>query len=341
MMRFFSILFFNLFLLIVLGELVARVFPSLFEKYPPYNTAELDEKLGWRQKPNYTFKGEHKSLNGEVYPIDLAYDSMGFRKFSNRRDSLKKKVFVIGDSFTQAIEVSNGRSYFDHLENDTTFEVSAYGMAGFGTLQELMIMEEFLKLVEPHFIVLQFCSNDFIDNHFKLEQTASYRVGLRRPYYENEHIVYRNPLPPHVKLLNKSRFMSFINDKWLRLRYKLGLQNKDTSEKRISESGLSYSAYAETVDATRAVLQKMKTLAGPNIPIIVMNADFYSPQQESIQEICKELGIQFIPFPVQKMNEKRAKTETFALDGFHWNEHGHRVIGENLLIELRKLISKN
>lgn len=321
----------NIALILILGEIVSRVFPSLFDKPPPFNTAVLDNQLGWKQKGGYQYEGEQTSLNQEIYPVKLTYTDSGFRKYDKLAPDSIARVLVIGDSFTQAIEVSDGKTYYDYLEKDNDFKVFAYGMAGYGTLQEYMILDKYIDDIKPQIVVLQFCSNDFIDNELDVEKQASYQVGLWRPYLqENGEILYNSPLGFIERHLIKSNFLKFLRDKWQRLKYHLGIKKKNSSEEQIVKKGRKFEPYRQSQIITRMILEKMKLRLTPDTKLYVMNSDVYKEQADDLEQICQSVEIPLIKFPKKKMVEARKINEVYTSDGFHWNEQGHQLIGENL-----------
>jgi len=326
------------FLLIVIpliGEVFFLLFPFLYEKQPPYNTAELDKKIGWRVKSNYSHEGLMYSLDKTPYKISISTDINGFRKTRGRGGN-KQKILIIGDSFTQAVEVSDDKTYYSYLEETLNAEVYAYGMAGYGTLQEYMILQENLDKLEPRIVVIQFCSNDFIDNEIELEKHSNYYVGLKRPYLIGDlEIEYLSPLNVFEQLLNRTNFIKFCLEKWKRLKSKLGLVKKDSSEQRIAEQGEGYDAYKASKKKTEILLQKIKKELGDR-RLIIFSADYYEPQQGDIEEICKNQGIEFIRFPKERMDREKGKNETYSIDGYHWNELGHKIIGEELISRLKE-----
>lgn len=336
----FLVLLVNLLLILVLGEIVSRVFPQLFDKPPPFNTAVLDAKLGWLQKGNYQYEGKQASLNKELYPVKLSYEKNGFRKYAASKDSLPR-ILILGDSFTQAIEVSDGKVYYDYLERESLSRVYAYGVAGYGTLQEYMILDKYVDEIQPDVVVIQFCSNDFIDNDLEMEQNASYQVGLWRPYLqENGRISYGNPLGIIERNLIKSKFLKFFRDKWIRVKYRLDIKKQNVTEERIVKEGKKFEAYQRSQQVTRIILEKIKTRIGASTRLVVMNADSYVEQATDLERICEALDLALVRFPKQLMEEARKKNEVYTLDGFHWNEQGHRIIGENLRRTLTTFINR-
>jgi len=53
-------------------------------------------------------------------------------------------------------------------------------------------------------------------------------------------------------------------------------------------------------------------------------------QQSDIAQICEELAIEFIKFPKTKMETARTKQAIYSIDGYHWNEKGHEIIGKEI-----------
>ena len=100
----------------------------------------------------------------------------------------------MGDSHTQGEFISNEKLYYAKLSE--MGEVFAGGNGGFGNLQELMVLEDFLSVIKPDVIVWQLSSNDIVNNIYELEfLSVKDNNGLRRPYLEDGNIVYRLPKP--------------------------------------------------------------------------------------------------------------------------------------------------
>ena len=109
-------------------------------------------------------------------------------------NSKRPKILVLGDSHTQGEFISNEKLYYAKLSE--MGEVFAYGNGGFGNLQELMVLEDFLSVIKPDVIVWQLSSNDIVNNSYELEfLSVKDNNGLRRPYLEDGNIVYRLPKP--------------------------------------------------------------------------------------------------------------------------------------------------
>jgi len=58
-------------------------------------------------------------------------------------------------------------------------------------LQELMILEQSMQEIRPDLVILQFCTNDFINNSVELETLSRINnCGLRRPYLNSQGDVF-------------------------------------------------------------------------------------------------------------------------------------------------------
>src|SRR2546423_3064171 len=98
------------------------------------------DALGWQATPNYTRRGPARNADGSVFELNMSQDSRGFRRFGDP-SSDRPRVMVIGDSFTQAVLVSDDQTYYAVLADRLGAEVFAYGGSAFGTLQEYMILD--------------------------------------------------------------------------------------------------------------------------------------------------------------------------------------------------------
>ena len=162
---------------LILGEICLRLYFAINPR-PIY----IEKKLGWRTTENFHREGLLRDAGGQEYYAKVTTDSHGFRLFGDPR-SEKVKIFIIGDSFTHAIDVSDDKTYYNLLAKKLNVEIFAYGCLGYSTLQEFMILDEFIDLIKPNIVILQLCFNDIYDNSYALEK-ISYNSGMTRPYID-------------------------------------------------------------------------------------------------------------------------------------------------------------
>lgn len=331
-------------IIFIVGEIGTRIMYAMKdvrvgkqEARPPYNTAEKESTIGWKTKTNYLYDGKMEDADKKAYDVHLTTDERGFRQYGNPETD-KKKVFFLGDSYTQSVEVSDDKVFYKIIGDSLPIEVFAYGMAGYGQLQELMILEEFYDEIQPDILVLQVCSNDFIDNHHKLELESGYKVGLRRPYLTlTGETVYHHPVRQWEKVETYSRFLGFILKKWDNITQKLG--TTESAEKKIAEQADTYEAFEYSLKVTEIALQKIVKKLGDKTQIIVFNADYYEPQNSKLKSICENNNILYTFNPMKAIKLKEHNGVTIrAGDGYHWNEAGHQTIATALIEDLKGLL---
>ena len=105
----------TLIVFLVAGEIATRLlvtFEEPPEKLPPFNTAVKDSKLGWKCKANYSWSGEMKDAGGVPYEVNLNFVEEGFRYYEKEKKPNRPTLLLIGDSYTQAVEVSDDKTFF-------------------------------------------------------------------------------------------------------------------------------------------------------------------------------------------------------------------------------------
>lgn len=327
---------FLLLIIFIIGEISFRVYYAVKdiniekpEPAPPYNTAEKVDKLGWQPKGNYLFDGKMNDADGVEYAVHLTTNENGFRQYGNP-DSDQTKVLFLGDSYTQSVEVSDDKAFYNIIKDSLPVEIFAYGMAGYGQIQQYMILDEYYDKIQPDVLILQVCSNDFIDNHYELEMTSGYKVGLRRPYLTTkDEIKYYHPVPQYQKVESYSRFLGFIAKRWYNAKQKIGAEV--LAEKQIAEQQRAYKPFDYSVKVTELAIQKIKNRINKDTKLIVYNADHYNPQAAEFKAICEKNDISYVSAPTDALLAAEHNSITVrAGDGYHWNEKGHEIVAKAL-----------
>jgi hypothetical protein len=324
--------FFLLTLLIVgIGEVVTRI---LYQPTVHFNKAILDDELGWVPKPHYTKVETLKDYKKVPYEAHFQSAEYGFREFGDPASS-KIKVFFLGDSYTQSVEVSNEHTFFNILKDSLDIEVFAFGQSGYGTLQQYMILDKYLDLIQPDLIVLQTCDNDFLDNHYVLEREGGYNVRLRRPYLTlDKEIVYRMPIPEWKHRLSYSKFLTLLASRleWLFT----SEEERVIAEAYIAEEEQAYPPYNEAIKITGMILDRVVERVPDSIRLIGFSSSVYQPQLDDMRRLFEERGIPLYDDSAQLLYDVRGEGRSVhSADGFHWNIGGHQVIAEGLLPILR------
>ena len=164
----------------ITGEVAIRLvhaFKNSISDSMPRRLIEVDADQGWRPVADYFYQGELVDAAGAAYPVTITTNSEGYRSYGDTFVEGKKKVLFLGDSYTHAMQVSNDNTYHHILASELGLESFSIGVNGYGTLQQLLLLDKVLEDIRPDMVVLQFCPNDFINNHYVLEQNDSYNVA--------------------------------------------------------------------------------------------------------------------------------------------------------------------
>ena len=109
------------------------------------------------------------------------------REYSAEKPPDTFRVAVLGDSFAEALQVPVEQTFWAVAEqrlaactalNGKNVEFINFGVSGYGTAQELLMLRHRVWQFEPDLVLLAVCHNDLQDN--------SSRLGARepKPYYE-------------------------------------------------------------------------------------------------------------------------------------------------------------
>lgn len=315
-------------LMLVAGEVSIRIYHGFkyHQVHPGLSPIRLDEELGWVPNPDYNYEGFRPDAGGNRYFFQVRNDQQGFRLYGNPGEENRIKVMFLGDSFTHALEVSCEKTFFGILKERFPLEVFALGVGGYGSLQEYMILDEYIDAVRPDIVILQMHTNDFINNHYELElESKRNNNGLRRPYLaEDGHIRYAIP-KKHASLrdmVNKrSRFIYFVMRRLDMLHAREG-----SIEDGIREKGMSIPAYRESVVITEKLLSMIKSRIPAGTDLYVFCADGDQPSLQELKRILGNNDITFIGGIAEAISEaERHGVTVRAADGAHWNEEGHRI----------------
>jgi len=319
-------------LLIIGGEIAIRGYHYVkYGRNPLIHAGILtfDETLGWRPTENYQQHDLKLDAGGRSYSVEYTTDKNGFRMFGNPHVKDKQKVIFVGDSYTQAEEVSNDKTYYGLLKDSSNLEVFAYGGLGYGNLQEYMVLNKFIEQIQPDVIVLQFCSNDFINNYYELELRSSRNNNaMRRPYMTKEgRVVYAmaRPLPQFREFINmNSRFLYSIFSRLDKL------ASSDSSvEDIIAVKGREYELFQDSVEITERLLGKIKARIPTNTMVYAFSVDGSNPYYDEFRRMSHANEFVFmddVPRAIEKAEEHGVVVK--AADNAHWNEMGHKIVSD-------------
>ncbi len=307
---------------LIAGELGMRV-------YLLAHPARLrtDEKLGWRCVEGYSSTGDEVDMGGVHHRITYSTNRDGFREFGDL-GAARPRILVLGDSYTQAVAVSDGETYHHLVGRALGAEVFAYGAGGYGSLQEWMVLDEWLDRIHPDLVLWQFCTNDFINNDEALEYGSRWdNNGMRRPYLQDDGTVayaLPKPLPWFRRLGETSKLEYALLLAWDRIGARLG----DTVETEIEREGERHAGFRHSVAVTEKTLELVRKRCGAT-PLYAFSADGREPYDGAFREICARTGVERIHGVAEAVRAASARGVCIrAGDRVHWNEEGHRIAAE-------------
>lgn len=157
------------------GVMVALLLLEIFSRMlpPPYDYSEgayiCSNELGWRGKPDYV-----ETNNTEGYVHQITHNRAGMHDtdhpFAKPENTFR--ILVLGDSFTQAVQVRESETTHQVLEdllnrpNQTKkFEVISAAVTGWSTGQQLIYYRNEGRLYQPNLVFLMvYLGNDVIGN---------------------------------------------------------------------------------------------------------------------------------------------------------------------------------
>lgn len=325
-----------LLLILIIGEGFARVVYQLEPTPdPPYNTATPDPLMGWRSKPGYVFDGNMKDSDGTNRQVHYTVDKRGFRLYGSP-DTSWPTVWFIGDSYTQAVEVSNEATFYARAAEQLPMNLYASGMSGWGNLQQYLLLDTYIDSIRPDIIVWQVCANDCIDNYEPLAREAVYEVDQRRPYMRLDGSIYysQDTVSLHKRISRYSSLFKALHTVYGKAVHRLGLSQG--AEYQMAHLGRAYAPYDESQQVTAAIFRNILARIGPDVRLYLLDATDLPPTHSDWQALGQQLGIPVIESVPQALRAAQARGQVvYARDGWHWNPIGHQVAADSLVSFLR------
>lgn len=200
--------------------------------YPlPYQT---DPYCGTKLQPHFSgwFTKE-----GRAY-IQTTSDGRRDREYPHTKAPNTLRIAILGDSYAEALQVEQAETFWSVLQSELkscdklqerNIEVLNFGVSGFGTAQELQMLEHYVWAYQPDIVLLALLTgNDISDNSKKLSSNQA------RPFYrlENEELVLDDSFRVHptylasnsaagkfkTLLINRSRTLQLLRETLTRWR---------------------------------------------------------------------------------------------------------------------------
>lgn len=324
-----------IFVLVILDIAIRIMFPN------PYL---YDEKYGWRYSGPEIRHLEIQNDKNWTRNVTVEYFENGFKRWGNVSTN-KTKVLIIGDSFTEMNLVNNGEEWYSYLEREfSDKEFFVYGAGGYGSLQEYMILDEYIDKINPDIIIIQFHYNDFLDNVYEFE-IKEYPLSNQayRPYLENGKINMRLPLK-FSELRRISRIFGLAIRIYDKKQREKASSNKDDfyysiygdefDVKKFDNSKIFDGKFNKSLNVTTQIFKMIRDRAKDK-KIYMFNVDKRTKWAE--EYICNQSNITFIPgISDHVFLYENSGFNTQVVNDGHWNVLGNRLAGQFLVKYFKK-----
>jgi len=302
---------------LLLAEIALRLF--IPDTRSPYL---YDEFTGTRLQPGLRFVFTSEGYSSNVI------NSRGLR---DREHSLEKpsgtyRIAVLGDSFCEAFQVSQERTFWAVLESELqakpefrnrTVEVINFGVSGFGTIQEWQMLEHYACDYSPDLVLLAFLpGNDVRNNSPQLESDK------RRPFARLNNgklqldVSFRDD--PNEKRFRELSWSAFKDQAIRRSRVThllyQALENSRSSRTKVAEeTGIDDAVFAQPKDdnwrdawtITDGVLEAMQNgsreIGAKFVVAVLNNAVEVHPDPDVTSSLARKLGVSDLEEPQRRL----------------------------------------
>lgn len=333
---------------------------------------EFDPELGWRHIP-----GAAGEMVTPEFELDIAVNRDGLRdrEYGRGRIPDSWRLLAFGDSFVEGWGVPLESSVSKRLEvelreqgEEREVEVINFGVAGYGTDQELLFFEKLGRLYQPDDVLIFFYGNDLWNNgvrrgigaergykpYFRLDREGELRLAgvpvRKSPQWDPDRLSgqpWQFRLERYLRrhwhlfgLLGKALAGEEVNREQRQQFYE-GLYGKDPAgEMRPlwALTGHLLDAFADRVERAGA---NPLVIYVPSI-VQIEEEDWRTKRElfglvgefdldkpnKQLAAFAEQYGFRFLD--LAPFFKERARTATLFLRDSHWNEAGHALAGERI-----------
>ena len=145
--------------------------------------------------------------------------------------------------------------------------VESIGSGGYGNFQQYLLAKKVRNYINPDFVILQFCHNDFYNNTYEWESKGVTRNQfIRRPYLINEKIYYHKGILKYLynsKLFENVRLINRV-DLFISLLQSIifNVTNVQVGMNDSSQNIETLNLKKKSVKNTNLILSKLSRLSG-------------------------------------------------------------------------------
>lgn len=285
------------------GEVATRIYLQL--RTPQGLLWIPDPILGVTHLPNSTFEFHLTEPTGKEM-IRRRTNSHGFvgKEISKTKPSDVYRVVVLGDSFTEALQVHEGESYSELVQislsksaAEQKIEVINAGVSGYSPMTYYLYLKRELLSFKPDLVLLQLFANDVFEDHKTAAMSVfdenNVPVQINR-YFKKEKRVVSEVFYKFDRALKKiSRFYAYLMRSFAKLGKKSSYNKEMTAKEEFSDfnqffpiqpgtrlyrnESFHQQAIGRTLFYLKSIHELLKT---KSIPLVV----FYIPNEAQVHQ---------------------------------------------------------
>ncbi|HQO58109.1 MAG TPA: SGNH/GDSL hydrolase family protein [Candidatus Omnitrophota bacterium] len=247
----------------------------------------------------------------------------------------KKKILILGDSFTHGVSIPDEDLYCRILGEKLNAEIFVYAGIGYGSLQEYLVLLRSFEKIKPDLLLLQVCTNDFIDNSWEMEsQSLFFNTRTLRPYLRDGKIQKLFPAHPSGAhyFLSHFRLYYWVFDRITNIAANMTRKNWSEFEEHLSEQFVRQD-FLNAVKTTSILIGWMKQTMG-SVPFVAFTADQSEAGMPYFRLIFEKNQVDFIETVPKAIREIEHQGQNCRIDGAHWNKTGHQICAQVLAEQL-------
>ena len=299
----------------------------------------LDKTLGWKHAANVA-KQFVNEFGEKTLTIQNEYGHRG-KTYPFTKTPGKYRILVLGDSFTEAVQVGEDDLFTSQLEAaHPRFEVLNAGVGGYGTVQEYLYLDREGLRFNPDLVLVMVFENDLSDNclsHYPGFGPRPYGVLdqggvtiVEQPDSE-EFLKYTLPMPFAFFLSQNSYLFYFLNDNVYHNLYADHMRQLHKADLLRTENCGKYDVFYATITKIRQLLRWQAIDLGI---VLIPSRDNvmkgYSEALNPIEEYCQRQQIACWSLLNRFKKEQEASSQLYFPIDIHWTKAGHRVAADEI-----------
>jgi hypothetical protein len=303
---------------LLLAELSARAF---FPEWAPTREERVEfwtyhDRLGWMHTPNQTGRFDHPDFS-----VQVAINSHGMRdsEYGTARTA-KRRLLVLGDSFGWGFGVEHAQRFSELIESaHADWEILNASVSGYGTGQQLLLLQELGTVFRPDVVLVLFNPEDF-ENNVRGEQYWHFKPRFA---FESGNLKLENvPVPEPTARQRLTRFLlgkTYLGPRLHAL--KNALADRLGTGRASAQSGDS-----KNDNVTYHLLAAVDDLClRYGARFVLVSLPMESDQRAVLQRVAADKRIPYLA--LDPHFQLITDSVVFPHDS-HWNERGHEIAAQ-------------